>query len=182
MADKKKKGRRAYLNNFERNADGSYEYKGDRYRLSGEEPDEKRVFIRLLTLAGVLLVLILAEGCLPVPGLMGTVYVVIPYVIQLAGAADTCMACARLVRAEYPLREYIYESAVRKLPFRSGIVGSFAAVTFLGETIFLIRNGIGGHGKWVIAFYILQTAGFAAAIIFRRSLGGMEWVKHAVGK
>lgn len=173
----KKKGRRAYLNNFEKKADGNYEYRGDYYSLSGGEK-ETRGQLRCLLAGGIaILALILIEGCFPVPGLSRSAYVLIPYVVQLAGAAGVCAAVVRLFAAEYPLREYLYETTIQKLPFRSGIAGVFGGMTLLGETVFLICNGSDGQVKMIVLFYIVQMAVLAAIIVFRRKTAGMEWEK-----
>ncbi len=174
----KKKGRRAYLNNFEKKADGGYEYRGDYYRLSCGETEAKRQFRRLLAGAAAVLALILAEGCFPVPGLSRSAYVLIPYVVQLAGAAGVCAAVVRLFVAEYPLREYLYDTTIQKLPFRSGIAGVFGGITLLGETVFLIFNGSGGQMKMIVLFYVLQAAVLAAIIVFRRQTAQMKWEKQ----
>ena len=39
MAEKKYKGRKAYLNDFQKNAKGEYEYQGNLYEWQGEKKE-----------------------------------------------------------------------------------------------------------------------------------------------
>lgn len=173
----KKKGRRAYLNDFHRNVEGQYEYAGERYEYCGDEKSRKRATAGLMGLALLLVALVLGEGCIPVPGLSRTFYVLLPYVMELMGGVSACLAAGSLLVAEYPLREYVYQSTLQKLPFRSGAAALGAGLTLAGETIYLIRNGLGGMTGYVVFFYVLQAAALLTAILLFRSSGKMEWKK-----
>lgn len=173
----KKKGRRAYLNDFHRNEEGQYEYGGERYEYCGDEKSRKRGTAGLMGLSLLLTALILGEGCVPVPGLSRTFYVLLPYVMELMGSVSACLAAGSLLFAEYPLREYVYQSTLQKLPFRSGAAAFGGGLTLIGETVYLIRNGLGGMSGYVVLFYILQMLALLTAITLFRSSGKMEWKK-----
>ena len=82
MAEKKYKGRRAYLNDFKKNESGNYEYQGDLYYWKGDKESLKKEMITLWLLGiGMLASLILA-GCVDAPGAMNSFTVVLPYTIS----------------------------------------------------------------------------------------------------
>lgn len=176
MSEKeKKKGRRAYLNDFEENGEGNYEYRGERYVFVGEEQERKRILRTLMILCALVLVLSLAEGCLPVPGLSWTAYVLIPYAAEIAGAVSCCLAAGRLLTGEYPLRAYVYQSTVKKLPLRTGLTAAAALAVLLLETVYLILNGSGGQTGYIVYFYVLQTAALGCALALFHTQKQMRW-------
>ena len=69
--------------------------------------------------------------------MQNSVYVLLPYAVQMAAALSTVWAYGRMARGGNPLREYIYESTVLKLPLRGGLTGCFALVCAAGEFIHL---------------------------------------------
>lgn len=59
-------------------------------------------------LPGIAVILLtIAAGCVPSVGLQGSIFVLLPYAVQLAAACSLAWACARLLGKEYPLREYV---------------------------------------------------------------------------
>lgn len=174
----KKKGRRAYLNDFHKNVEGQYEYAGERYEYCGDEKSRRRAAAGLMGGALLLVALILGEGCIPVPGLSRTFYVLLPYMVELMGGVSACIAAGRLLTAEYPLREYVYQSTIQKLPFRGAAAAFGAGLTLAGETVYLIRNGSEGMIWYVALFYILQAAALLIAILLFCGSGKMEWKRR----
>lgn len=177
MAEKKRLGRRAYLNNFKKSGKGEYVYEGAHYRFVGEERERMRLTSTLAWLSAALVALLLAEGCLPVPGLSRTAYVLLPYVAELAGAVSACIAAWRLRTAEFPLRDYVYESSVEKLSFRSGVAAAGGAAALVGETVYLFLAGSGGATAWIAGFYIVQLLALIAALQLYRANASAQWEK-----
>ena len=67
--EKKKKGRRAYLNDFQKNGAGGYVYKGDLYQYTDGEKQRKKDLLTLMGLVRLAAVIVaIAAGCLPCRG------------------------------------------------------------------------------------------------------------------
>lgn len=84
--------------------------------------------------------LTIAAGCVPSVGLQGSIFVLLPYAVQLAAACSLAWACARLWGKEYPLREYVYQQTVCKISLRGGICIAAAGVSVIGELAELTRH------------------------------------------
>ena len=56
MADKKKKGRRAYLSDYVMDVSGEYVYTGDYYEASAEKGDVQKLFKKVLKFTFLLVV------------------------------------------------------------------------------------------------------------------------------
>lgn len=133
----KKKRRRAYLDDFKKTGEGQYRYEGALYQSALPEKERKKAAGLLGLLCCSVTALTLAAGCVPSAGMQNSVYVLLPYAVQMAAALSTVWAYGRMARGGNPLREYIYESTVLKLPLRGGLTGCLALVCAAGEFIHL---------------------------------------------
>ena len=112
--------RRAYLDDFKKTQNGDYQYEGSRYACELSEKEWKKKSTGMAAAGIAVLLLTIAAGCVPSVGLQGSVFVLLPYAVQLAAACSLAWACARLWSKEYPLREYVYQQTVCKIPLRGG--------------------------------------------------------------
>lgn len=133
----KRKRRRAYLDDFKKTGEGQYRYEGALYQSTLPEKERRRTSGLLGFCCCGVTALTLAAGCVPSAGMQNSVYVLLPYAVQMAAALSTIWAYGRMARGGDPLREYIYESTVLKLPLRGGLTGCLALVCAVGEFIHL---------------------------------------------
>lgn len=204
MAEKNnRKKRRAYLDSFQKNEKGNYEYHGDLYfwagmkrparsgrqsqdehPLRGGKPAyEERSLRRELTLlwglcAGMLCALI-AAGCVEAPGVMNCAYVLIPYTVNLVAGISVCWGLCRLTAGGNPLRAYICEASVMQIPGRAVCTAIGAGAAAAGELIWVFRNGMEGKTVGCILFFLLEGAVFAAALVMRYRVKQMNWEKKS---
>lgn len=171
----KKKNRRAYLNDFYRDAAGSYVYSGKLYTYCGQRLTLRGALARLWGLAGGALCALLVCGVVPAPAMMGTPYVVLPYAAALCAAASMCWALGRLTGAGDPLREYVYEQTVQKLPGRCMLAAAACGLAGAGQLIYLLAHGFGGHPAASLLFLFLVLAASAAAAAAKKCLSVLEW-------
>ena len=120
----KRKGRRAYLNDFTTNLRGDYVYQGSHFHYVGETPWEKR-FRKLWGLTLAMAVSLVGGGFLPAAGMNGVLYVVAPYLASVIAGTGVVWAMVKL-RREGKLRSYVYEASVLKLPTRGKVTAVFA--------------------------------------------------------
>lgn len=173
-----KKRRRAYLDDFKKTASGEYAYKGAEYHLEGTKEERKGLIIRLwclLCAGGICLVVC---GCVPAAGMEGSAWVLLPYAFTWIAFAFVCSSLYRMTQGGDRLREYIYEAAVLKFPFRLKLTGAGAAATILGELVYLFLHGFSGK-----IFYTLVFGALEALILFclygmNRIVGIMKWTKN----
>lgn len=171
--DKKRRGRRAYLDDFVRDLNGRYSYQGAHYRYTGSLP-RGRALAWLGGLAAGALALLLAAGMLDGPGLGRCFYVLIPYAAAFVLAVWVAYTVGRLAKGGDPLREYVLEQTARRLPGRSLAAAVLAAAAAAGGALYLALNGPGWHRA---AFILLNAGAFAAQLAMRRVMSRMDWEK-----
>ena len=84
MADREreKKKKRAYLDDFEKDLNGNYQYRGAHYRYAGEHP-HSRVLALLWLFCGGGAALTVGAGALPGATAHAPVYLLLPYMAAL---------------------------------------------------------------------------------------------------
>jgi len=177
MAEKKKrKGRRAYLDDFYRDVSGEYHYTGALRRYEGTEPYRQAV-TRVGVLAGIMALAMVLVGLIPAPSMLGigNFYVVLPYIAELVGAALSVWAAIRMIAGGAELRNYVYEATVEKLPNRLEMTAVFAAVCVAGNVLYLILKGFGGRVIASLAVILLHGAVIAAALLLKKHLSTLRW-------
>lgn len=177
MAEKKKrKGRRAYLNDFYRDISGEYQYTGQLRRYEGPAPHREAV-TRMGVFAGAMALAVILVGLLPAPSMLGlgNFYVVLPLILELLGVFLSAWAVVRLIAGGCELRNYVYEATVEKLPGRLTMTAIFAAVSAVCNVVYLILNGFGGKVLVSLAVIVLHGAALAAALLLKRYLASLRW-------
>lgn len=171
--DTKKRGRHAYLNDFERDLTGKYRYRGSHYRYAGSL-SRGRALVALWGLSLGTLVLLLAAGMLDGPGLGRCFYVLIPYAAAFVASITVVYAVGRITFNDDPLREYVLEQTVHRLPVRSAVTLAFAGLSAAGCLVYLALNG----ANWQrVLFAVLCAGAVAAQMALRRLLKQMDWEK-----
>ena len=166
---KKRRGRRAYLDDYQALADGRIVYTGKVYSYAGPTP-WRRELSALWFRAGLCLVCVLACGVLPVSGMMNTFYVIIPWVCSFIGTGSAIWALCRMTHHGEHLEEYVFRATVGALPVRAAFTAVCAAAAVLGQALCLILNGP-GRALWadVCFFPLMALAAGAAALLYPRS-------------
>lgn len=180
MSEIKKKKRRAYLDSFRKNEEGNYDYTGSLYQFNGGGHELRCSLIKLWGLCAVLLGSLIAGGCISVPGMDNCFYVLLPYVAALMAGVSVFWALCRMTSGKNPLKEYVYEASVGKLPERAVMVVVFDAAVIIGETVYICLHGMDGKLTGFGIFVLLDFAAAGAALVMRREILGMSWTKHNV--
>lgn len=178
MAEKKKKGRRAYLDAFQKDEKGNYVYRGELYVWQDEEKKLKQELIRLWGLCILMLVSLAAAGCVEAPGAVNCAYVLIPYTVNFVSGISVCLGLYHLTAGGNPLRAYIYQKSVAQLPGRAVLTAVAAAAGMAGELVFVFRNGMEGKTAGFVFFLLLEAAVLVAASGIRLRVCKMCWKKN----
>lgn len=174
---KRRRGRWGYLDDFQQNVAGEYIYTGAHYHYGDAAGRTRR---RLLTglwlLAGLAMAAILIQGFLPVEGMRGCAYVVIPYAGALLSACSLLWALGRLSANKEPLREYIYKATAAQLTLRSSLTAGFAGASFLGEGLYLLLHGLPSPAP-SLAFLGLSLLALTSILLAFRWRRGVTWTR-----
>ena len=165
--------RRAYLDDFRKTQNGNYQYEGSRYACELSEKEWKKKSTAMAAAGIAVLLLTIAAGCVPSVGLQGSIFVLLPYAVQLAAACSLTWACARLLGKEYPLREYVYQQTVCKISLRGGVCITAAGVSVIGELVELTR-----HSDKILSstpFLIIEVVMGAAILTLLKTIKKYAW-------
>ncbi|MBQ6116354.1 MAG: hypothetical protein IJL08_03415 [Oscillospiraceae bacterium] len=177
MAEKKKrKGRRAYLNDFYTDVTGNTVYTGQMIRYAGEMP-WRGAARRTGVLTGAVTACALIVFCLPAPSMTGMnkSYVVLPLILEAVGVLLTVWAAVRLLCNGPDLRSYVWEASAKKLPWWLEMTAVFAAVGVVGNVIYLAVKGFGGKVFLSLLVIVLHLLTIAAALFEIRFLRTVKW-------
>ncbi len=182
MAEKKtekKKNRRAYLESFQKNQEGNYEYRGELYAWQGTEQERRRELAKLWGLCTVLMGSLAAAGSVEAPGSINCAYEILPYVVNLIAGISVCWGLCRLSAGGNPVRAYVWKASVGQIPGRAIFACICSGVSLAGELIFAVRNGLEGKTAGFAAFLLLECGVFTASFQMSRRLRKLEWEKNA---
>ena len=141
MAGKK---HRSYLDDFQRDVNGEYQYRGAHYRYAGMM--EYRTLRRSLWLCcGFGTALVLAAGCLPGATAGAAWYVTLPTMLALVAAGVLLWTTAQWSRGGMTLRAYVHARTVRRLPAEALIAAGMSAFGTVGQGIALL---LGNPVNW----------------------------------
>ena len=141
MAGKK---HRSYLDDFQRDVNGEYQYHGAHYRYAGMM--EYRTLRRSLWLCcGCGSALVLAAGCLPGATAGAAWYVTLPTMLALVAAGVLLWTTAQWSRGGMTLRAYVHARTVRRLPAEALIAAGMSAFGAVGQGISLL---FGNPANW----------------------------------
>ena len=141
MAGKK---HRSYLDDFQRDVNGEYQYRGAHYRYAGTM--EYQTLRRSLWLCcGFGTALVLAAGCLPGATAGAAWYVTLPTMLALVAAGVLLWTTAQWSRGGMTLRAYVHARTVRRLPAEALIAAGMSAFGAVGQGISLL---FGNPANW----------------------------------
>ena len=143
MAGKK---HRSYLDDFQRDVNGEYQYRGAHYRYAGMM--EYRTLRRSLWLCcGCGSALVLAAGCLPGATAGAAWYVTLPTMLALAAAGVLLWTTAQWSRGGMTLRAYVHARTVRRLPAEALLAAGMSAFGTVGQGISLLLENPANWAK-----------------------------------
>ncbi len=175
MDEPKRKGRRAYLNDFKKNENGEYIYQGTLYSCQEQGEGRRRTLMMQLVLCAAVLAVKVAAGCIPAPGMEGSIYVLLPYAAGLIAIVSVLWGMCRLLGGGEPLREYIYEATVPKLPLRMALAAGCAGLAIAGELIQVILCGAEEKLGYMFLFFLLEACVLAATLVLRQKFRRLIW-------
>lgn len=170
MPEKKYKGRKAYLNDFKKNAQGEYEYRGNLYEWRGSEAEHRKELAVLWGLCVGMLIALITAVSLDAPGTFNCIYVIFPAAISLIFGISVAWGLWRLSVGGNPMRGYIYEATIGALPLRSLGTMAAAVVGIAGELFYLLRNGAGEKIFGAVILLLTEVAALFCVWLIRKKI------------
>ena len=171
---KKRRGPRAYLDDYVPGVNGEYVYTGKVFIYTGEKPWKKAIKeLWLYSLAGFLSVLIC--GLLPVTGLNNTFYIIIPWLASFAGGGSVLWAMIRLTNSGPGVKEYVYKDTVNALPLRSAFSAVCGGVAAILQAARLVATAAFTGAVYDIIFLLLMSWGCVCFTTVRKKAKEMSF-------
>lgn len=155
----KKHNRREHLNDFHLNVAGEYVYDGALYACQSDDAKQRRLKRAVLGMAAILIVAVIAGGCIPAPGMQNCFYVLLPYLGEFLAAGSVIWALAKLGMDWGAVREYNYKKSVTVLPVRTAVTAVFSQTFF------------------ALLYVLLKLTALLSALVLRAEIMQAEWDK-----
>ena len=173
MADRKNK--HAYLDDFEKDLNGNYQYRGAHYYYKGTQPRGKAL-AGLWVLCGGGTACLLAAGFVHGATAHAPFWLLLPYMAGLLAGVYVLYLLVRLTAGGDPLRAYIHEQTAQKLP---GVCLAAAVLAALTAAAQLVQLALGGQNLAArLLFAALQTVAAAAFIRANKRFKVLKYQKQ----
>ena len=173
MADRKNK--HAYLDDFEKDLNGNYQYRGAHYYYKGTQPRGKAL-AGLWVLCGGGTACLLAAGFVHGATAHAPFWLLLPYMAGLLAGVYVLYLLVRLTAGGDPLRAYIHEQTAQKLP---GVCLAAAVLAALTAAAQLVQLALGGQNLAArLLFAALQTVAAAAFIRVNKRFKVLKYEKQ----
>lgn len=177
MANKKKKGRWAYLEDFQKSLAGEYVYTGDYYAYQEQGKSRRQALAELWLLCIPLAAAALGAGCIP-DLWENRPYLILPYAAGLVAAASLLWGLWGLSTGGDPLRAYVYRKTVCRLPVRATVTAVCAGLTLVGTLCAAVLTKIEGEQASFLLLFGLESVVFLAAIGTNWKVKKLIWSKR----
>ena len=173
MADRKNK--RAYLDDFEKDLNGNYQYRGAHYYYKGTQPRGKAL-AGLWVLCGGGTACLLAAGFVHGATAHAPFWLLLPYIAGLLAGVYVLYLLVRLTAGGDPLRAYIHEQTAQKLPGVCLVAAVLAALTAVAQ---LVQLALGRQNLAArLLFAALQAVAAAAFIRASKRFKALKYEKQ----
>lgn len=173
MADRKNK--HAYLDDFEKDLNGNYQYRGAHYYYKGTQPRGKAL-AGLWVLCGGGTSCLLAAGFVHGATAHAPFWLLLPYMAGLLAGVYVLYLLVRLTAGGDPLRAYIHEQTAQKLPGVCLAAAVLAALTAAAQLVQLALSGQNLAAR--LLFAALQTVAAAAFIRANKRFKVLKYEKQ----
>ena len=176
---KERKSRRAYLNDFQQDESGQYQYKGEVYLLENKEPEQ--VSKKLLTFVTGSLGSCVVAGFIPYDGMSGSPMVVFPYLVEFGFSILLAVAVYTFTKNIRELRSYQYNKSIEKVkPYGMiVIIGIVAGLLASVSRMFGQKEGV--QTIYALFFIALKCVNFFMIKNTTQLVGQLSFKKKKTG-
>lgn len=169
--------RKAYVDDYKINENGEYEYQGARYQWNISEAEGRRLFFQFRLMGPLIFIFILLAGCIPSPGVNHWPFLMIAYLVGLVVSISLWILLWQMCGEKSPMRGYVYDETVEKLPFRILLTVVLTIASILGEAVYVILYGTEGKAVGAVLFIILEIMALICTLYTRKRFQMIKWEK-----
>ena len=175
--NRRKHRRREHLNDFHLNVAGEYVYNGALYACRSSAGEVRRIRRAVWAASALLVLAVIAGGCIPAPGMQNCFYVLLPYLGEFLSAASVVWALVKLGTDWGTVREYNYVKSAAVLPVRAVLTAAFSALGIVCEGIFFFTSDRTGQTVFALLYVLLKMTALLCALFVRTKIMQTEWDK-----
>lgn len=178
MAEKKRRGKREHLKDFYKDVSGKYVYGGALYTCNLPDAERKRNLRQMWFCCGSAFVALIVAGCIPAAG-MAEGFLVLPFYLgTIISVGMVCWALWELCDGGDPMREYVYNASVEKMPRRCEFGMVLGGLCLGGLVIHLMFSGLKDAELWATVFFVaIQFWTVIGMTFVKKLLKRMKWTK-----
>ena len=170
-----RKSRKSALEHYRRNAGGEYVYTGGYMVYEDRGKSRKRALGELWCITALGAAGNIGCGFISAPGTQNTAYVLLPLMCTVITAVACLWTLGQITSEGDPMKEYVYQDSVLKLPRRLIAGAVFSGLTAAGELLHLILSGLWGlPGLAVVA---LDVAALVLYFFGKSRFSALKWQK-----
>ena len=174
MAAEHRKRHKEHLDQHVKDVGGDYHYVGDWYVLSGG----KRKLAPFMLWCTLTAAFVLLAGCVDFPGLSGTWYVIVPYMLTVSMLFGLGLQAVRIVSGGGRLKTFDYERTCDKVVPFAGALVIFAVLTAALGGVYLALSDVTARAVDALFFapILLSAASSRMAISAYRA---QTWTRES---
>ena len=172
-----RKNKWEYLNDYQKNEAGKYEYKGSIYAFAADDSERRKAYAVLWVMLVAAVAAGIGSGCLSGGGITNTFYVIVPYIGEMASLFALSWFHIKLLTKGAEVKAYIYKSTQPKIPIASVLAAFFAIIGFAMSLVFSLTTHFEDGTGNAIAYLVLKAATAAAALLYRNRFLKLEWLE-----
>ena len=168
------------MNDFRADERGEYRYEGAWMRAVLSPEQWRHAAGTLAVAAGVLFACGIVCGCVPASVMGSRIYILLPYVAELALSFSLLYRSIRLLLRgrDGQVPEYIFLQTADKFPLHAGMLTAFAGVTTGANLIWQIIARPQGSKGLLLLWILLQAVILLVSIGFKKQADGISWVRQ----
>ncbi|MCD7744647.1 MAG: hypothetical protein LUI13_05090 [Lachnospiraceae bacterium] len=172
-AEPGRKGRRAYLDEYEMDDSGRYVYTGTAYVWKSPRKASMRT---LWLLAAASFGAQLAAGCVSNTGMNGRAWVLLPYAAAIAASVSLVWGNYTLADGGEKIPGHIYRKSVEALPIRALLTAVFSSIAIVGELVNLLwQSQFTGSISGALLYALAEAGSLVFAVLLRIAVRRLEW-------
>ena len=140
MEAKKVRNRRGYLDNYVKGMDGRYIYTGEYMKFLGTAVAKRAMDVQIIVTASLVFVLLVASSFTLAGDMSRSIYVVIPYVLEVIIGFFLIWYTYKFEHGGNPMKKYIYDKVAGKLPVFGIFTTIAAGLGAVLSVVFMLVN------------------------------------------
>jgi tellurite resistance protein TehA-like permease len=167
--------KKEYLNDYVRDENGKYSYKGKYLTLDCAESEHKKITATLICSCVIITVTTILSGCINAGGMNNTFYVILPYIAEVAALFFSMRYMMRLILEGRQVKEYVYKATVPKIPTALAALAVCAVISFVCSLVFDIIGGFKENAVLCILYLCFKLIEALMSFTLMKYFNTLSW-------